>query len=82
MAFSENIAHGVMGDLYYDIYSFDATGVTSGTIVTRAKSILKTDFLNKTAQRGTVDDTTTAGSVALSGLTDGDVGYVTVYYKR
>lgn len=80
MTFSHTLVkQGVMGDLAYEIRSFNAASVTSGNIVTGLRNIKMTAFLNKTAQRGTVDDSTTAGTVALTNLTSGDVGTVMVF---
>jgi hypothetical protein len=53
--------------------------VTSGNIDTGITRIAATILANKTEQRGTVDDTTTAGRVALSSLTSNDIGYVLVF---
>ena len=80
MAWVSTLIHmDYVGSLRRQVYSFVATGVTSGNIVTGISSIKYTELHNKTAQRGVVDDTTTAGTVAISSVTDGDAGYVTVW---
>lgn len=68
-----------MGDLLYEVWEWTATSVTSGNIATGLRQIVQTCFDNKTAQRGTVDDTTTAGTVALTNLTASDTGRVMVF---
>ncbi len=79
MAFSSSFIGEYYNGLHHvKVYSWVATGVTSGNIDTGMR-IKYTIFVNKTAQRGTVDDTTTDGRVALTGLTAGDKGYVEVH---
>lgn len=80
MAFTSSLVKkSVLGDLRVEIYSFTATGVTSGNITTGFAHILASALANKTEQRGTIDDTTTAGTAALTNLTAGDTGYLFVY---
>jgi hypothetical protein len=80
MAFSSTLVFKtVMGNKSMEVWSFNSAGVTSGNIATGLANIAATKLANKTAQRGVVDDTTTAGTVALTGLTSNDVGYVFVW---
>jgi len=77
MAFSFTITkQGVMGDLAYVIGTWDATGVTSGSIVTGLAAIESSNVVNKTAVRAsqTQDDTSTAGQIDIGGVTSGDAG--------
>ena len=77
MAFvSALVEQTVIGTLRMEIWSFVATGVTSGTVTTGLGAIRASILSNKTTPRGVIDDTTTAGAVALTGLTAGDAGYV------
>lgn len=77
MVFSQSTVQvGTIGDLEYAIYEFNSAGVTSGTITTKLKTIKHVSFTNRTEQRGTI--AITAGAVALSNLTSGDVGSVMV----
>lgn len=64
-----------MGDLGYACGTFSAASVTSGSIVTgltRVKAFAVTD--QTTAAVVVVDYTTTAGTLAISGVTSNDVG--------
>lgn len=80
MVFTSTMTHRtVSGNLRIEVWEWNSAGVTSGNIDTGLGKIVHTNFENKTAQRGTVDDTTTSGRVALTGLTSNDVGRVVVY---
>lgn len=76
MAFSFVITKsGVIGDQAYVEGTFDADSVTSGDIVTGLRGIIFSQIRNDvTAGAGLVDDTTTAGTMALTGLTSNDTG--------
>ena len=66
---------GVFGDLRYAIGTFNSASATSGSINTGLKTILFSTIRNKvTAGAGLVDDTTTAGIMAISAVTSNDTG--------
>lgn len=79
MAFSYSIKYegrATVGSLRMVVGTWDADSVTSGTIVTGLNRILHSGVTNNTGNRAdsTVDDTTTAGSIAIDGVTSGDSG--------
>lgn len=75
MAFSFTTKkRSLIGDLVIVAGTFNSAGVTSGNITHSIRDIVLAGFINKTAQRGAYDDTTTAKTLALSGLTSNDVG--------
>ena len=84
MAFtSTKVDAGVMGDLKYERYTYTSTGVTSGTIVTGLPAIGHSSWSPKTIRASsTYNDTSTAGSVAFTGLTSGDTGELMVWGKK
>jgi hypothetical protein len=82
MAFSSTlILTDYSGTQQKKVYYCNFASVTSGSVVTGLKNIKYTIFSNKTGTRAgeAIDDTTTAGTVALSGVTSNDVGYLEVY---
>lgn len=81
MAFGYTITKkGVKGDLHYVIGTFDAASATTGSILTGLRHIFFSTIRNNvTAGAGLVDDTTTEGTMALSGLTTNDTG---VFYAE
>lgn len=81
MAFSATlIKKGVMGDMRYEIWKFNAASVTSGNITTGLKNIFMASLNDyTTAGVGIANFLTTAGVVALTGLTSSDIGYVMVW---
>lgn len=80
MAFSSTITNpsgrpSVIGDVAIVFGTFDAASATSGSIVTGLSQIYYCEIRNKTtAGAGLVDDTTTDGTMAISGLTTSDTG--------
>ena len=82
MAFSSTLVKtGVEGDMSYAIFTYVATGVSTGAITTN-KGILHVDWTPYTIRAGSsIDFKTTDGTITLAGLTSGDTGEVKVYYK-
>lgn len=77
MAFTFTITHqGVLSSKKVVRGTWTATSVTSGSIVTGLSNIDHVNITNKTGVRAStaVDTTTTAGTIALSGVTANDVG--------
>lgn len=79
MAFSYTIEYEgrtVAGSLRMVVGSWDADSVTSGTIVTGLNRIIHCGVNNSTGNRAdsAVDHTSTAGSIAISGVTANDEG--------
>jgi len=84
MAFtSSKTGFCITGQYKVKTYAFTSTGVTNGSIVHGMKSVIATVLSNKTGMRAgqAINDTTTPGTVALSGLTSGDAGYLIVTGK-
>jgi hypothetical protein len=75
MAFSFTTKkRSIIGDLVIVAGTWNAAGVTSGNITHSVRDIVYAEFFNKTAQRGVLDDTTTAKTLALTGVTSNDIG--------
>jgi len=67
---------GVFGDMRYAMGTWDADSVTSGPIVTGLGNIKFSDVVNKVNENDNalIDDTTTAGTIAMTGVTSDDTG--------
>jgi hypothetical protein len=76
---SAKVRRTVVGNLRMEIWSFVATGVSTGTIVTGLNSIEHIDLSNNTGARAGQSATITGGSVALAGLTASDAGTIMVF---
>jgi hypothetical protein len=73
----------IAGKYKRKIYSFTSTGVTTFSIVHGIKTPKFSVVVNKTGDRAgqSIDDTTTAGTTVIAGLTSGDSGYYVVEGK-
>lgn len=80
MAFEqERLRMTVIGNLRMEIYKCTFTSVTSGSLVTGLSNIEGISFAADTVRDATTFDwTTTAGTVAIGGVTSGDIMLVTV----
>ncbi len=80
MAFTQTrTRRTVVGNLRLEIYVGTFTGVTSGTFVTGLGTIEGLSFVADTVRADTTfDHTSTAGSVAVGGVTSGDIMTLTV----
>ena len=60
----------------YVVYTgtWNAAGATSGNIDITNNRIVHSEVMFKTSARGVVDDTTTAGRIALTSVTSDDTG--------
>ncbi|HHA19629.1 MAG TPA: hypothetical protein ENK70_07990 [Methylophaga sp.] len=78
MAFSytKSRPSGPAGGLRIAVGTWDADSVTSGNIVTGLSNILYSSCTNKVSETdiAKIDDTTTAGTMAISGVTSNDTG--------
>ena len=81
MAFSYTItARTVMGNKRVVMGTFNSASTTTGSILTGLNAIEFSDIHNKvTEDKGIIDDTTTAGTIALSALTSNDTGTFIAY---
>jgi len=74
---STKVRRTVKGNTREETYSYIATGVTTGTIITGLNNIEHVTVSPDTMRAGqTIDYTTTPGSVVLAGLTSGDAGSI------
>ena len=77
MAFTFEVTKkGSIGDMEYAMGTWSATAVTSGNIVTTLNNITFSNVVNKVSEnnKAKIDDTTTAGTIAMSGVTANDTG--------
>ena len=77
MAFSfETTKKGVYGDMRYAMGTWNAASVTSGNIVTGLGNIFFSTAVNKVNETDVpkIDDTTTAGTMAITSVTSNDTG--------
>ena len=82
MAFtSVLVKQGVVGDLHYEMGTFNSASGTAGTVVTNFRDIFTYSFRNDvTAGAGLVANPV-AGNLVFSGLTSNDTGAYVVYGK-
>ena len=73
----------VTGKLKRKVYKWTITSTTTLTVVHGIKSVKFSSCIDKTGARASsaIDDTTTAGTTTVTGLTDGDSGYFIVEGK-
>lgn len=80
MAFTSTLLFTTrFGNKKIKAFSYTSTAVTTGSITTGFGVITKSIWTPKTIRdAATLNDTTTAGTVTLAGLTAGDTGYILV----
>lgn len=77
MAFSyAQTRRTVIGNIRLVTGTWNAASVTSGNIVTGLNSIYFSDTVNKVSENDNakIDDSTTAGTMAITGVTSNDTG--------
>ena len=82
MTFASTTLHtDCFGALRVKVFDLDFASVTSGSVATGLSKIIHADFTNKTGVTAdqAMDWTTTAGTVAITGVTASDKGTLMVF---